>query len=83
MPKKTKLRLEGLKIQSFVTSIGDKARMVRGGAEATVPIETCEIACDTWPGDTCETCNTDCGSCWSCDTCSCPVFTVCIPKCID
>lgn len=84
MPKKKKLQLHNLKIQSFVTSLGDQTRMVRGGAENTIPIETCEIACDTWPGDTCDTCATDCGTCWTCQyTCTCHYFTYCIPKCID
>jgi hypothetical protein len=81
MPKKLKLDLEGLKVNSFVTSVADGVKgKVKGGAvtlfsECSLPcIESCWGYCPT------ETCQTDCGSCESCVTCvTCPT---CHPTCI-
>lgn len=76
MPKK--LKLKGLKVQSFVTTMnnGHKTK-VKGGADPT-------NQGDTWPcntcDDTCETCAASCyGTCDSCVTClnTCPATCDC------
>lgn len=85
MPKKFKLDIESLKVQSFVTSLNNEAkRKIRGGE---IPTDTCfscpdtyqecntYTECPTCPGGTCASCET-LGPCQTCDscgpTCSCP-----------
>jgi hypothetical protein len=74
MPKKMKLRLKDLKVQSFVTQLGDEIRRVKGGvSENTLCILTCMYPCGTEETcetcDTCETCGASCGGTCTCDTC--------------
>lgn len=73
MPKKKKLQLNDLKVQSFVTDLKGKVHLVkvRGGVNSDTPIpcgtggctDTCETVCGS-----CVTCNTEC-SCVTCETC--------------
>lgn len=87
MPKKLKLDLGGLKVQSFVTSLdnGDEKKIKAGATAATCGGETCDPECPL----TEYTCQTDCGTCntcpiscgGSCATCNPKVYT-CDPECI-
>lgn len=82
MPKKLKLHLSDLKIQSFVTSLeNDSQNKVMGGlTPATCPAEVCseDTACQYCPDTNVEcqtnTCNTDCGTCTQC---TCIALTAC------
>lgn len=67
MPKKLKLDLGGLKVQSFVTSLenGDEKK-IKGGA-TLVTCETCEPECPS--GGTCLTACGTCNTCVTCNTC--------------
>ena len=84
MPKKMKLALKGLKVQSFVTSLEDGAKTkIKGGAtEAfTCPPEDCTYSCNscaaTCPGATCgASCGGTCVSCPTCETC----YQTCSPN---
>ena len=83
MPKKMKLDLKGLKVQSFVTSLedGDKTK-IKGGVSNTMNCPDCTEDCESVTF--CGTCGTYCtciGTCGgaTCDTCdSCPA--TCVPK---
>ncbi|HLP46265.1 MAG TPA: pinensin family lanthipeptide [Candidatus Kapabacteria bacterium] len=73
MPKKLRLDLNNLKVSSFVTSLGNDQRKVRGGVEWT-DFATC--SCDggcplTTVLETCLSCEITCGN--SCEACSNPV----------
>ncbi len=75
MPKKTKLKLENLKIKSFVTSLeADKLNEVKGG-------HTCETECGGCPTDA----GSDCPSWGPCETlkteCTCPTVCSCAESC--
>jgi hypothetical protein len=82
MPKKLRLDLDGLRVQSFVTSLDkrDKSK-IKGGltinsncpdcTEVDCYTQTCFTECGT-----CNTCQTDCGTCESCESC---IYT-CFPK---
>jgi hypothetical protein len=85
MPKKLKLDLEGLKVQSFVTSLENvQKKQVRGGdpdpPESINPAATCD-------GTTCivTLCNdnTCAQTCPSCPTCYWKVATCWGPGCVD
>ena len=97
MPKKLNLDLNGLKVQSFVTSLDkrDESKIKGGSVVNTVcppticpecePTGTCYTNCGTCVTCTCETCNTNCGTCEtcaSCPTCYPKVYT-CDPQCTD
>lgn len=77
MPKKLKLDLKGLKVNSFVTSIGDKdSKNIMGGTVVTGKI-TCSFALPCFsqnPNElTCLTCDTEvcCGySETTCEVCA-------------
>lgn len=77
MPKKLKLGLNGLKVQSFVTSLHNEEKSgVKGGVSDPICSEN---NCDTTPYGTCETyqtCETDCGTCqgYTCDWWLCPTY---------
>lgn len=83
MPKKLKLDLKGLKVNSFVTSLDNRGKgVVMGGRTITIICTACcgsvgvcptDVTCVTC--DTCETCNTDCGSCGTCQTDCSPCAT--------
>jgi len=71
MPKK--LKLKDLKVQSFVTELGNKAQKVRGGdvtPQTACIIGTCLdctiVACSAV---TCDTCGASCGG--TCDQTAC------------
>ncbi len=86
MPKKLKLNLKGLKVQSFVTSLKDEEKTkIRGGDVLTNSClqctETCQgcntyTDCPTCPEGTCVSCETfsPCHTCETCPelTCTCP-----------
>lgn len=92
MPKKLKLDLGGLKVQSFVTSLEarDESKIKGGNTGITCP-EPCvskPYVCptdNTWCGtcNTCgATCDATCDTCFTClNTCNPEVFT-CDPACI-
>ena len=91
MPKKLKLDLKGLKVQSFVTSLdkGEESKIKGGSVVNTVcPVSTCPGACEP-PGT--PTCDTICGTCETCETCvtcaTCPTcywkVNTCAPDCTD
>jgi hypothetical protein len=95
MPKKLKLDLNGLRIQSFVTSLDkrDKSK-VRGGITASLncpdctegcPTQTCYTNCGTCNTCTCDTCETNCGTCVTCATCPTCYWKVntCAPDCTE
>ena len=63
MPKQKKLKLNDLKVKSFVTLLNKDTRQVKGGGTWTI-CKTCGTECP--PTDTC---NTDCGTCVTCETC--------------
>ena len=70
MPKKKKIKLEGLKVKSFVTVSDGQTKKALAGATRTVTCntncgqETC-LTCLT-----CESCNTEiCATCNTCQTC--------------
>lgn len=93
MPKKMKLDLSGLKVQSFVTSLDSGAEKKIKAGETLVscpgPVctdtcrATCEATCVTC-GDTCATCDTcapTCGAtCGTCATCY-PKYSTCDIDC--
>ena len=70
MPKKLKLGLKGLRVQSFVTSLHNEEKsVVKGGLSDPI---CSEVNCATTPYGTCatyQTCPTDCNTCNTCDTC--------------
>ena len=61
MPKKKKVQLSALKVQSFVTELGNEAHKVRAGESVETNCDpTCELPCvltDSCAG-TCNTCYT-------------------------
>lgn len=61
MPKKMKLNLEELNVQSFVTSLDDeKSKHILGGGETDDTCVSCEGTCDNSNGCICTTtCPTD------------------------
>lgn len=69
MPKHLKLKISDLRVQSFVTSLGEKKEaLIKGGASAS----TCQACTDHSACDTCSPteCGATCGSCGgTCDTC--------------
>jgi hypothetical protein len=78
MPKKLKLDLNGLRIQSFVTSLEkrDESKIKGGLTVNTNCPETCATDCGTCGTQcgscdtcTCDTCETNCGTCVTCATC--------------
>ena len=90
MPKQKKLKLNELKVKSFVTLLNEGTRKVKGGTWTIC--KTCGSECecetlDTCPTDcgTCVTCQTDC-TCVTCETCgaSCPysICKTCGPECL-
>ena len=63
MEKKKKLKLEGLRVESFVTSLNDKEKkMINGGLQGGSPVWLCGPDQETYV-DTCD-CRTvvDCNS---------------------
>lgn len=66
MPKKKKIKLEGLKVKSFVTVSDGQTKKALAGATETV---TCETHCGE--------CTDSCVTCETCHTCNhqytCPV----------
>lgn len=78
MPKKRKLKLSSLKVESFVTNLKDRSHLVKmkGGAISDTPIPcgtpNCTDTCET-PCGSCDTCATECtcGTCVTCETCDC------------
>jgi len=74
MPKKKKLKLNDLKVQSFVTDLKGQVHMVKvkGGVNSDTPIPCggtgTDVSCETICG-TCDTCNTEC-TCLTCETCA-------------
>jgi hypothetical protein len=63
MGKKKRLKLEGLKVESFVTSLNDNdKKMINGGLEGGSPVWLCDpdsITCE-------ERCTVECsGDCYS------------------
>jgi hypothetical protein len=70
MPKKLKLGLNDLKVQSFVTSLKNEEKsLVKGASDPLCS----ELDCETTPYGTCETyqtCPTDCNTCVTCNTCN-------------
>ncbi|NIM10689.1 MAG: hypothetical protein GTO45_01780 [Candidatus Aminicenantes bacterium] len=93
MSKKKKLKLEGLKVKSFVTLLNKKSREVRGGEQNTKPFDLCDPtdqSCETCDEScvfgtcyvTCGTCDTEiCNTCYTCGTCTCQ-YTCILPKCV-
>ena len=94
MPKKKKLQLKTLKVQSFVTELGDEANKVKGGATLDTAciigscLECSEGICLTDFGSNCVgTCaGSNCvGTCagsncvGTCETCA----TQCFESCLD
>jgi hypothetical protein len=82
MTKKRKLKLDELKVKSFVTVVDSQYARARGGEEVTAYCtvgESCPGSCET-----CNTCPTNCpytecgGQCetlptnCTCETCGCP-----------
>lgn len=72
MKEKKKLRLEAIKIQSFVTSLGvdERGRINAGNPAGTEPVITCPASP---PNTTCQntpTCQTEC----NCETLDCPSY---------
>jgi hypothetical protein len=87
MPKKLRLDLGNLKVQSFVTSLeGDEASKVKAGAtNDTMCLPGCsdectdtEVSCSCYTCDTCDTCALSCPG--SCPTCQ-PKVVTCDPEC--
>jgi hypothetical protein len=76
MPKKKKMSLSPIKVQSFVTTLDDKQKnKVKGGA-------TYDCTPDSCPGGTCPpTWNASCEG--TCDTCAsdCTCFNTCDNTC--
>jgi len=96
MPKKKKLKLGSLKVQSFVTELGDEAKKAKGGVTANTQciagscLECSEGICITDFGSdcvgTCNTCLTNCGTCGTCltdcGTCeTCGTCYITVPSC--
>ena len=76
MPKAKKLKLNELKVKSFVTLLDQDTRQVKGGNTWTI-CRTCGPECETL-----DTCYTDCGTCVSCDTCvTCDTCETCGASC--
>jgi hypothetical protein len=72
MPKKKKIKLEGLKVESFVTMTNGQAKKAQGGRTET---DTCQTICTDCTTDvscdTCESCDTEiCETCYTCPTCA-------------
>ena len=70
---KPKLKLEKLRVNSFVTKLGDDAHRVKAGgfdSIGTECIESCAFPCTT-EQVSCNTCGDSCnGTCDSCVTCN-------------
>lgn len=97
MPEKKKLKLNELKVKSFVTMEKDEAGKIKGGSVSICKtcgsecIATCgctaTVCSDCCPGT--DTCNTNCGTCYytECGTClTCPpcnwtIERTCGPEC--
>jgi hypothetical protein len=91
MPKKKKLKLNELKVKSFVTVLSDESKAVKGGSVSIC--KTCGLECSVGCPETYDTecpscggtCRTECGSCETCATCgpSCPwsECKTCGPEC--
>ena len=63
MEKKKKLKLEGLRVESFVTSLNDKEKkMINGGLQGGSPVWLCKLDEETRV-DTC-----DCRTAVDCNT---------------
>lgn len=66
MPKRLKLNLDELKVQSFVTSLKADSKKIIGGEDVTSASPACEITCITCIGPTCALTAcfvTRCGTC--------------------
>jgi hypothetical protein len=73
MPKKLKLDLNGLKVASFVTSLGkdEHKKVIAGRTWTDFGTCSCDGACDpTTVLETCVSCNITCGD--TCEVCSAP-----------
>lgn len=70
MPKKLKLDLNGLKVNSFVTSLeNNDSKKIKGGVTWTEYVScSCAGDCPTVYAYTCDTCLTNCEGC-NTDTC--------------
>ncbi len=88
MPKKKKLKLNQLKVKSFVTEMDDRqAEKVKGGDTAYTCPASCIVACFTDEAITCggtcgQSCNGTCNTCgYSCGgTCeTCHTYNTCFP----
>lgn len=76
MPKKLKLDLNGLKVNSFVTSLGNRDReKIKGGVDPTdFGSCSCDGGCQTKYMLTCPECfSID----HTCETCDCPSINTC------
>ena len=92
MPKQKKLKLNELKVKSFVTMSNGQSHQVRAGADSDTPIpcvgtggtgetECGSCICPTDPTNcTCETCDTECNTCATCGGATCPA-TACNTYC--
>ncbi len=95
MPKKLKLDLKGLKVQSFVTSLdGNEKKNIHGGATAEYTpcvseCDTCDMTCPTYDvtcaatcGQTCATCTCYTEYCGTCGTCAGKACGTPVSECI-
>jgi hypothetical protein len=71
MPKKLKLSLKSIKVQSFVTSLKDDEKKNVHGGTTQIQCETEQPECPTLScGGTCEqSCYGTCTVCGTCNTC--------------
>ncbi len=70
MPKKLKLDLNGLKVQSFVTSVDNSVqKKIKAGISTRPCSETCGPCYTETCYTECGTCETECGTCATC-TCA-------------
>lgn len=84
MPKKLKLDLKGLEVQSFVTSLEKREkRQVKGGDPYTLETNcpSCMPTCISCVFTCAETCYGSCATCETCVTCQPKVFTCADPDC--
>jgi hypothetical protein len=84
MPKKLKLDLKGLKVQSFVTSLEDgEKKQVKGGDPYTLETDcpSCLPTCNSCQVTCAESCYGTCETCASCPTCNPKVYTCANPDC--
>jgi hypothetical protein len=81
MPKKLKLNLSDLKVQSFVTSLNKEDKQnIKGGTDP-VACSLTLIWCCAYTPVSCETCET-CETCKTCETChTCFQISICDLPC--